>query len=222
MHSGHASLIKQSQKDNQKTVVSIFVNPTQFNNPEDFNTYPKNFENDFSLLKDWGVDVLFFPKSTEIYSDNFKFVISEKDVSKILCGAHRPGHFDGVLTVVMKLLNIIKPQNAYFGEKDYQQYLLILKMVEAFFVPTSIISCPIIREGDGLAMSSRNVRLSPSGRALAPQIFTALKSSASVSEVKEKLTSLGIDVEYCEEHWGRIFIAVFLENVRLIDNVPLS
>jgi pantoate--beta-alanine ligase len=220
LHEGHISLIKQSQKENYKTLVSIFLNPTQFDKNDDFNNYPRSFEKDLSLLNELGVNYLFYPSYDELYQDNYRYSCRENELSKILCGANRTGHFDGVLTVVMKLLNIAEADRAYFGEKDYQQYLLIREMAQSFFLKTNIVSCPLIREKDGLALSSRNLRLSSAGRKKAPAFYRILSSTLSLKEIKKELIRVGFKVEYVEEFNNRRFGAVHLENVRLIDNVP--
>ncbi len=221
LHNGHAQLVKKSASENDITVLSIFVNPTQFNNPEDLHKYPKTLTHDLKLASDNGAQIIFTPVFEEIYSDNYRFKLSETSFSKILCGAHRPGHFDGVLTVVMKLLQIITPNAAYFGEKDFQQFQLVKDMSRAFFLKTQIIGCPTVRETDGLAMSSRNVRLTAEGRKMAPMIYSALSefsdSKAAIAFLNEK----GIETEYLEEHFGRRYIAATIDGVRLIDNVAI-
>jgi len=219
LHEGHLSLIRKSQYENEITVVSIFINPTQFNDSSDYEKYPKKFEEDLQKLNTLKVDYLFYPEYEDIYHDNYRYSIEEKELSRILCGAHREGHFEGVLSVVMKLLNIIKPWKAYFGEKDYQQYLLIKGMVEAFFMEVEIIPCPVIREDDGLAMSSRNLRLTVDERNKAALFPALLKSRQTVEEVINKLEEEDFKVDYIEEFDGRRFGAVHLGNVRLIDNV---
>ncbi len=221
LHEGHLSLIRKSVSDNDITVVSIFVNPTQFNDKNDFENYPVTFESDLAKLESEKVEYLFYPEYKEIYSDDFRYEINEKEFSKKLCGAHRPGHFTGVLTIVMKLLNIIKPTKAYFGEKDYQQYLLIKGMAEAFFLDCEIIPLPLIREKDGLAMSSRNKLLTEKERKLAPRFYHWLKSDNSIDTIKDKLEEEGFKIDYIEEIDERRFGAVHLGKVRLIDNVEI-
>jgi pantoate--beta-alanine ligase len=221
LHEGHASLIRKSVSENSRTVVSIFVNPTQFNDPTDLEKYPKTFENDFKIIKDLKVDYLFFPEYEELYPDNFSYQVKENSLSKILCGAFRSGHFDGVLTVVLKLLNIIKPGRAYFGEKDYQQFKLIKGMAEAFFLQTEIIPCPTVRDEDGLALSSRNLLLTPEERKLALNFPKLLKANKTCGEIKFELEKLGFKVDYVEEYHGRRLGAVYAGKVRLIDNVKL-
>lgn len=221
LHKGHESLIAKSVKENDKTVVSIYVNPTQFNDPQDLQNYPKTFEKDFEMLRKNNVDYLFFPQYADLYLDNYAYRISENNFSKILCGAYRPNHFDGVLTVVLKLLNIISPDRAYFGEKDFQQYTLIKEMCRAFFLDVEIVSCPTVRETDGLAMSSRNALLIEEDRKLAPLFSKLLKSVKSDSEISEELVKNGFRVDYIQTISGRRFGAVHLGKVRLIDNVQL-
>ena len=167
LHAGHESLIARSLAENDATVVSIFLNPTQFNNAADLTAYPDRRTEDEAVLRRLGVPYLFRPTRDDLYADDYRYRVSEHPFSKELCGRHRQGHFDGVLSVVMKLLNIIRADQAYFGEKDYQQLLLVRGMVDAFFIPTEIVPCPTIREHDGLALSSRNFRLSPEDRARA-------------------------------------------------------
>lgn len=221
LHEGHLSLIKKSIQQNDITVVSIYVNPTQFNNVDDFKKYPNTFVNDLKLLKQLKVDFLFYPGYSEIYPDNYKYKVIETEFSKLLCGKYRPGHFDGVLTVVLKLLNIVKPHRAYFGEKDFQQLKLIEGMTKAFFIDTKIISHPTVRTEDGLALSSRNLRLTDEQRKLAPVFPAMLSSGKSLSRIKSALTKKGFKVEYVEKINDRIFGAVYLGEVRLIDNVKI-
>lgn len=221
LHKGHASLVERSVKENEITVVSIFVNPTQFNDPKDLQNYPRTFESDLELLKNLKADYLFFPDYLEIYSDNYRYNISENEISKILCGTFRPGHFDGVLTVVMKLLNIVKPTSAYFGEKDFQQFKLIEGMAKAFFLDVEIISCQTLRDNDGLALSSRNTLLSSEERKFALNFPRLLKSGKTTNEIKNDLESLGFKVDYIEDYAGRRLGAVYVGKVRLIDNVKL-
>lgn len=221
LHKGHTSLIEKCIQENDVSVVSIFVNPTQFNDPNDLRNYPRTFEEDFSLLEKLNVDFLFYPDYEEIYFDNYKYRVIENDFSKILCGAFRPGHFEGVLTVVMKLFNIIRPHKAYFGEKDYQQYKLIDGMCKAFFMDIEIIPCPIVRDEDGLAMSSRNLLLSKEEREFALNFPRLLASNKTKEQIKKELEELGFKVNYIEELEGRRFGAVYVGKVRLIDNVKL-
>jgi len=218
LHEGHYSLIQKSKKENDCTLCTIFVNPTQFDRKDDLDKYPVTLESDIAGLEKLNTDFLLLPYFEQIYPDNYTYKVCESEFSKILCGASRKGHFDGVLTVVMKLLNIAGANRAYFGEKDYQQYHLIKKMADAFFMDTEVIGCDIVREKDGLAMSSRNMRLSESGRKLASFYANAIRRNAPLDDIKEYLEKNGVKVDYLEERFGRRFAAVFIDNVRLIDN----
>lgn len=220
LHAGHAELIKKSAAENQVTALTIFVNPTQFNNSEDLQKYPRTWESDLKLASLSGATVVLSPAFIEIYPDNYRYKLSEAEFSTKLCGANRPGHFDGVLTVVMKLLQLARPHKAYFGEKDFQQLQLIADMAKAFFLRTQIVGVPTVRESDGLAMSSRNVRLTATGRELAPVLFKAI-SSPTISDARALLDLAKVSPEYLEEHHGRRFIAAQIDGVRLIDNVKL-
>jgi pantoate--beta-alanine ligase len=219
LHSGHLSLVEKSLKENDLTLVSIFVNPTQFNDPKDLKNYPRPIEADKEKLNSIGCDYLLNPSYEEFYPDRYNYSINEKELSPSLCGAHRPGHFQGMLTIVMKLLQVAGAERAYFGEKDYQQLLLIKGMAEAFFLNTEIIGCPTVREADGLAMSSRNQLLTPDNRLRAPEFYRELASKKSAQSVREALQAKGFEVDYIEDFSGRRFGAVKLGNVRLIDNV---
>lgn len=222
LHRGHLSLVEKSQEDNDRTLVSLFINPTQFDNEGDLDAYPNLVEQDMDLLKEAGVQYVLLPDYDMIYPDKYRYQITETEESRLLCGAHRPGHFNGVLTVVMKLLNIAQADRAYFGEKDYQQYRLVQGMVEAFFMDTEVIPCSLIREEDGLAMSSRNLRLSKEQRQTAGKFNQILSTAESLSSAKEMLKKAGFTVDYVEELWGRRLAAVSLGEVRLIDNVTRS
>lgn len=223
LHLGHASLLKRSASENDLTVLSIFVNPTQFNDPNDFSKYPKTWDADLQLAKDSGANFVIAPSAEEIYFDNYRYKVAEVDFSKKLCGAHRPGHFDGVLTVVLKLLMLTRPTRSYFGEKDYQQLQLIKDMVDSFFISTQIIGCPTLRENSGLAMSSRNARLSESGRMKAADIFKLIsETTLTAVEVFNYLSEAGFVVDYVEDYGQRRFVAASLEGVRLIDNVEIK
>ncbi|MDI9818908.1 MULTISPECIES: pantoate--beta-alanine ligase [unclassified Legionella] len=222
LHAGHASLFNKSKEENECTVASLFINPTQFNQPADFIHYPRTLEADLSLLASLGVDYCLIPEEQEVYNDNYRYQIQEKELCQIMEGKHRPGHFTGVLTVVMKLLNLIKPQRAYFGEKDYQQYLLIKGMASAFFIDTEIKACPTVREASGLAFSSRNNRLTPPQRLEAELFARIFHQNKTCEALVEELSANNINVEYLEEYQGRRFIAVMIGEIRLIDNYRLS
>lgn len=221
LHAGHASLLQLSVQENDFTILSIFVNPTQFNDPKDLEKYPRTFEADHALAAAHDVDAIFYPDYKEMYPDNYRYMITENRFSKLLCGASRPGHFDGVLSVVMKLFNIVQPNQAYFGEKDFQQLRLIEDMTQAFFVPIKIRRGKTLREKSGLAMSSRNTRLSKEGRTQAALIYQTITTADSASAAKNILNESGFQVDYLEDLEGRRFVAAFLEGVRLIDNVEL-
>ena len=225
LHEGHASLIRQSVEENASTVLSIYVNPTQFDNASDLQKYPITWEQDLILAKEAGVDYVLSPSFSEMYPDKYRFRVREDDFSQLLCGANRPGHFEGVLTVVLKLLNLVGADRAYFGEKDFQQYSLIRDMCESFFISTEIVPCPIVREENGLAMSSRNQRLSAAERASAPKFFEILSRPFDDAQVADQLAETGFRVDYVETHQGRRFGAVKVghgkNEIRLIDNVPV-
>ena len=251
LHAGHIALLTHSRSENEVSVASIFVNPTQFNNKEDLEKYPRTLEADSLMLKEAGCDVLFAPEVSEMYpSDNSSGRFEKVDLGnldKVMEGAHRPGHFKGVMQVVSKLFDIVEPDRAYFGQKDFQQLAVIKEMVKQLNYPIEIIACPTIRESDGLAMSSRNVRLSSEERKVAPKIAQILfqvkelsatinadelKNFAEAEFKKEKLFTL----EYVEladtktlmpvknlfEHLDVVVcVALKLGTVRLIDNVIL-
>lgn len=221
LHEGHAALLKQAYEDNDFVVLSIFVNPTQFNDPNDLEKYPKTWEQDLAIAKANGVDVIFYPKYFDMYPDNYRFKVSENSFSNVLDGAHRPGHFDGVLSVVMKLFNIVAPTRAYFGEKDFQQLTLIKDMAESFFMKLEVIPVPTVREKDGLAMSSRNQRLTAEERALAPAIYKTITEAKSAEEATAQLSALGFKVDYVTDMGNRRFVAAKIGEVRLIDNVEI-
>lgn len=221
LHAGHQSLLERCRKENQIAILSIFVNPTQFNDPKDFERYPQTFAADFALAESLNIDYVFKPEYSQLYPDEYRYQVSENTFSQTLCGEFRPGHFTGMLSVVLKFLQLVKPKLVYFGEKDYQQLLLVKGMVEAFFLECEIIACPTVRSADGLALSSRNQLLTPTERELAPHFPCLLQKQASIPDISEALARLGFEVEYIEEQQGRRFGAVRLGKVRLIDNIPL-
>ena len=221
LHAGHASLVEKSAKENDITVVSIFVNPTQFNDKKDLAKYPRTPEKDAKLLAAAGADYILMPDYAALYPDNYRYRVTENQKSKILCGAFRPGHFDGVLSVVLKFLNISGADRAYFGEKDYQQYQLIQGMKEAFFLPVEIVPCKIVREADGLALSSRNALLTPESRKTAPQLNRAITTCKTAALARKALQKAGFTVDYVQDINGRRFAAATLGSVRLIDNVKI-
>ncbi|GAB1401952.1 pantoate--beta-alanine ligase [Elusimicrobiota bacterium] len=244
LHEGHASLIKKSVKSNDVTVVSIFVNPIQFGPKEDFSKYPRPVIKDKSICKKNKVDFLFLPGADILYGQNYSTYVEVENYSDFMCGASRPGHFKGVTTVVSKLFNIIMPDNAYFGLKDYQQYIIIKKMTQDLNIKTKIVGCPIVREANGLAMSSRNVYLSQEYKEKAGNIFKILSNAKkdflhkkNIKLIRNNIKkSLGeIDtavVDYIEIRDCKtlepatqktnavvIAVAVKIQNVRLIDNI---
>lgn len=245
LHQGHVSLMKRARTDNDVVVASVFVNPTQFNNPEDLRTYPRTEEADCEKMEAIGVDYAFIPSVEEVYPEPDTRVFDLGPVAEVMEGAMRPGHFNGVAQVVSKLFRMVNPHRAYFGEKDFQQIAVIRRMVELEGFDLEIVPCPILREEDGLAMSSRNVRLTPEQRAIAPAIHRALSESAaiagekSVEEVKDFVVKT-IDAnpqmrtEYYEIVDGKTMqpirdwkesecpvgcVTVYCGDVRLIDNI---
>jgi pantoate--beta-alanine ligase len=221
LHRGHASLVERCRGENETVVVSIFVNPSQFNDPRDLERYPRTLDNDLALLESLGADEVIVPGAPELYPHGYRFRVEPDNNAQLMEGAYRPGFLQGVMTVVLKLLNIVRPDRAYFGEKDYQQLKVITEMVQEFFIPTKIIPCPTMRDESGLAESSRNILLSADAREKAACLFRALTTAASTAEARTMLDSQGFVVEYVEERWGRRFAAAFLDGVRLIDNVPI-
>ncbi len=222
LHEGHLTLVHEAKKTCDYVIVSIFVNPTQFNNPNDLKKYPRTLETDSVLLKSVGTDAVILPTYEDIYPDDFRFKVTETTLSAQYCGAHRPGHFDGVLTIVLKLLNITKPTQAFFGEKDYQQYKLIEQMTAALFLDVKITGVATVREADGLAMSSRNLLLSPSDRARAPLLHKIISKAKTTDEAKQQLAKEGFAVDYVDDFEGRRLAAATISDVRLIDNVELN
>lgn len=221
LHAGHASLVKQSVKENDVTVVSVFLNPTQFNDKGDLERYPRTLEADCQLLEACGADYVFAPTVEEIYPkpDNRQFEFSPQ--STVMEGAKRPGHFNGVCQVVSRLFYIVRPDRAYFGEKDWQQIAVIKRLVDFIGMKDSItiVECPIVRKQDGLAMSSRNMLLTADERAIAPKIYEALRKSVdysqshSVAETQEKVVNEinavdGLEVEYFEIVDGNTLLKV--------------
>lgn len=245
LHQGHLSLMNRARQDNEIVVASVFVNPTQFNNPDDLRTYPRTEEADCQAMESVGVDYAFIPTVEEIYPEPDTRVFDLGPVAEVMEGAMRPGHFNGVAQIVSKLFAWTMPTRAYFGEKDYQQIAVIRKMAELEGFDFDIVACPILRHEDGLAMSSRNVRLSPEQRGIAPMIRKVLleslelKDAKTVSEVKqfvkEKIDSVkGLTTEYYEivdsktmqpiAEWADAetavgCVTVYCGEVRLIDNI---
>lgn len=222
LHAGHETLMKRARAENEVAVLSVFVNPTQFNDPNDFAKYPVTWEADLRMARSNGIDAVFAPSRDLMYPDDYRYKVIETEFSKLLCGKDRPGHFDGVLTVVLKLLNLARPTQTYFGEKDYQQLSLIRGMAAAFFMDVRIVAVETVRERDGLAMSSRNVRLTAEQREKAPLIHQALTRSPTAEEAARLLSAEGFGVDYVTDREGRRFAAARLGDVRLIDNVEIG
>jgi pantoate--beta-alanine ligase len=223
LHRGHASLVERCRRENEVVVVSIFVNPSQFNDPKDLERYPRTLDQDLAVLKGLGADEVLVPAATELYPHGYRFRIEAENMTGVMEGAHRPGFVQGVMTIVMKLLNLVRADRAYFGEKDYQQLKIITDMVEDFFIPTEIIPCPTVREESGLAESSRNRLLLPAeARGKASCLFRALTTAQDPAAARSVLEAAGFRVDYVEEHWGRRLAAAYLDDVRLIDNVALK
>lgn len=209
LHAGHASLMKKSASDNDVTVVSVFLNPTQFNDPADLKRYPRTLDSDCAIAEQSGADYVFTPSVEEMYPTPDERHFEFPPVSTVMEGAKRPGHFNGVCQVVSRLFYIATPDRAYFGEKDWQQIAVVKQLVKYMGRDIEIVECPVIREADGLAMSSRNALLAAAERAIAPAIYKALKESVklseskSVSEIHDYVVSTingvdGLDVEYFE------------------------
>ena len=229
LHEGHLSLVRRALEENDACVVSIFVNPTQFDDAGDLAAYPNTFDDDCALLAELGTPLVLAPTAAVLYADGYNVRVSEHADTAELEGRYRPGHFDGMLTVVLKLLNIAGAHHAYFGEKDFQQLRLVRTMVDSLFHPTRIVGCPTVREHDGLAMSSRNRRLTPAQRRLAGQWAALLADTTRpADQVAERLAALGFDVDYVADRWDRRLGAVHVPTtdggpqVRLIDNVALG
>jgi pantoate--beta-alanine ligase len=245
LHEGHLSLVRRAKRENQVVVVSVFVNPTQFGPNEDLDRYPRDLERDARLLEAEGVDYLFTPTAEEMYPEGYSTWVEVENLTEGLCGAKRPGHFRGVATVVTKLFNLVKPTRAYFGEKDFQQLQVIKRLVSDLNLDVEVVGCPIVREPDGLAMSSRNAYLSPEERESAVALYRALQLAKRLFEegerdaetvkrkVREFLESYPLvkGVDYVEvvsadtlkpvktiKEGDLIALAVFVGNARLIDN----
>lgn len=180
LHKGHLSLVRRAKEDNHITVVSIFVNPIQFGPSEDFEKYPRDIEGDMERLRREEVDTIFMPETSSMYPEKFLTYVEVRDISERLCGTFRPGHFRGVATVVTKLLNIVKPKMVYLGQKDFQQSVIIKRLVKDLDMDVDIVVCPTLREKDGLAMSSRNAYLDTAQREAAKVIYQCLKETSDV------------------------------------------
>ncbi len=247
LHQGHLSLVKQAKAACDRVVVTVFVNPKQFNNADDLDKYPRTEDADAEALAPFDVDVMYLPTPDQIYPDGFSTNVSVSGVSEGLCGAHRPGHFDGVATVVAKLLLQTGADRAFFGEKDFQQLQVVKRLVRDLDIPTEIVGCETVREEDGLALSSRNVRLSETARNTAPRLYAILQdvadelrrgatTEAATFTAKARIELAGFSaVEYLElraedglapmtvlDRPARLLAAAWLDGVRLIDNIPVA
>lgn len=250
LHKGHLSLLEKSLSENDITVMSIFVNPTQFNNAEDLDKYPRTLERDVQIMQDLSNNIIVYaPEVADIYEGN---TVSESfnydGLENQMEGKHRPGHFDGVGTIVKRLFEIVQPNKAYFGEKDFQQLQIVKKLVAKHNIPVEVIGCPIHRETNGLAMSSRNERLSESAREKAAIIYQILNSAQEIFhtnsaeetikwvenefkkhpefeleyfEIADEATLLPVYEKEVDKKY-RGFVAIFIENIRLIDNISLN
>lgn len=246
LHQGHLSLVRAAKAGTDRVIVTIFVNPKQFNNPDDLKKYPRTEQDDAPKLAPFAVDAIYVPDGDQIYPDGFATNVSVTGVTDAMEGQHRPGHFDGVATVVTKLFLQTQADRAYFGNKDYQQLLLVQQLARDLDIPIEVIGCPTIREEDGLALSSRNLLLSDRARIIAPALNRAMTQAAdqilnggdvaaALASAKEKVVAAGfIDVEYIElraaaslaplthlTEPARLLAAANLAGVRLIDNIAV-
>lgn len=246
LHEGHLNLVREARRLCDVVVVSIFVNPIQFGPNEDFDSYPRTLEQDSRLLADVGCDIVFAPAVEQMYSHHPRLTnISVSEITNDLCGLQRPGHFDGVAVVVTKLFNIVQPDYAFFGQKDYQQLAVIKQLVRDLNMPLEVIGVPIARSEDGLALSSRNGYLSEQHRQTAPSIFKSLKNaeqnlhqgqtlSATLNDIRTVLTTAGFEVDYVEARTPNLqvieqfdqdiilFVAAKIGKTRLIDNIEVK
>lgn len=246
LHKGHLSLVERCHSESDLTVVSIYVNPAQFGPQEDLNHYPRNLEKDIDLLRNYHVDIVFTPDDVQMYPEGYCTWVQVEGLSDILCGASRPGHFRGVVTIVLKLMHIVNPKLMFMGMKDYQQIIVLEKMIEDLNLETKIVRCPIVREPDGLAMSSRNSYLTPDERQRATCLIKALKnaqkmvnegyldSSILISEAENIIKQSDGRIDYIKivdgstlqelpevRSGSRMMLAVYIGNTRLIDNIEL-
>ena len=247
LHQGHLSLVEAAKANCDRVIVTIFVNPKQFNNPEDLKKYPRDAKRDSSLLSAAGVDLLFAPPPEVVYPEDFATTVSVSGLTSALEGTFRPGHFDGVATVVTKLFLMTGADAAFFGEKDWQQLQIVRRLVRDLNIPTEIVGCPTLRESDGLAMSSRNVWLPSEVRAVAPELHRAMMAAAeaigagqavgdALKAARQAVLAAGFDeVEYLElrdaerltpldllDRPARMLAAAWLGGVRLIDNIDVA
>ncbi|MCB1334909.1 MAG: pantoate--beta-alanine ligase [Roseivivax sp.] len=246
LHDGHLSLAERAKAECDRVIVTIFVNPKQFNNPDDLAKYPRTEESDAVKLAPLAVDAIWAPSGDQMYPAGFATTVSVAGLTDVLCGAHRPGHFDGVATVVTKLFLQTQADRAYFGEKDFQQLQVVRRMALDLDIPTHVVGCATVREADGLAMSSRNLRLQPQARVAAATLYRVLSDAAGQLEqgadwtalreaAADRLLATGFDeIEYLDlratddlraltapEAGARLFAACWIGGVRLIDNLPV-
>jgi pantoate--beta-alanine ligase len=248
LHDGHLSLVRRARRENDRVGVSIFVNPTQFNNPADLATYPQDREQDLALLAKEGVDLVWTPSPELVYPPDYQTYVEVEQVTRYLEGPARPGHFRGVATIVAKLFNLFQPQRAYFGQKDAQQVAVIRQMVRDLNFDLAVVACPIVREPDGLAMSSRNTNLSPTARQQATCLYRALSAAREAFEKGERdadrLRALMLEIinstELAQPDYvsvadpdtlaevdtvvthALLSMAVFVDGIRLIDNMVVG
>ncbi len=247
LHDGHLSLVRAAKSACDRVIVTLFVNPRQFNNPDDLATYPRTEERDAELAQTEGAELLFAPDPDQVYPPGYATGVTVAGLSEGLCGAHRPGHFDGMATVVTKLFLMTAADQAFFGEKDWQQLQIVKRLVIDLNIPITVTGCPTLREADGLAMSSRNLRLSAADRAIAPALQAAMQQAArriqagvpavdALTEAERDIRAAGFrQVEYLElrepasltpmavlDRPGRILAAAWLGDVRLIDNIAVA
>lgn len=244
LHAGHLSLVRAAQADCTRVIVTIFVNPKQFNTASDLAKYPRTEAADLALLRQAGVDAVFSPPPEEVYPAGFATTVSVAGVAGPLEGSSRPGHFEGVATVVAKLFGMSRADRAYFGQKDWQQLQVVRRMVADLNLPIAVVGCETLREADGLAMSSRNTRLSPRARAIAPALYAAMTRAAgdlragdpaAMQRCYDAVLAAGFDsIDYIDLRDGdtlqplpapnssaRLLAAAWLDGVRLIDNIPV-
>lgn len=233
LHAGHAALVKRAAKENDRVVVSVFVNPLQFGPNEDYGRYPRALPADRKLVAAAGADAVYAPTAAAMYPKGFQTHVEVEGLSDRYCGKYRPGHFRGVATVVLKLFNQVKADRAYFGEKDWQQVRILETMIRDLDMAVKLVRVPIVREKDGLALSSRNAYLSPAERRAAPALRAALEAGRKEARrphsraetigaaVRHALAGSGLKVQYAAVYEGRLLVAAHLGRTRLIDNLPL-
>ncbi|CAM2066323.1 pantoate--beta-alanine ligase [Sulfidibacter corallicola] len=246
LHAGHQSLIEASRGDGNFTVVSVFVNPAQFGPNEDFDSYPRDHDSDFELAVEAGGDLIWYPEVEDLYPEEAQTMVQPGPLGQRLCGLSRPQFFPGICTVVLKLFNLIQPHQAYFGAKDFQQLAIIQRMAADFYLDVDVVGCPIVREDDGLAMSSRNLKLEPEDRDLALTLYRTItraqtafaEGERDAAKLREALVAEwpeGLELDYLDfrdpefledcahlTEDTRIFLGAWLNGVRLIDNARLT